>query len=63
MIKVRVDRTKCQGYGNCAFAAPNVFVLDRNDRPEHPELVDDSELEDIKGAIELCPTGAISIVE
>ena len=63
MFKVRVDRTKCQGYGNCAFAAPNVFVLDQSDRPEYTELVDDSELDEVKGAIEICPTQAISIVE
>jgi len=63
VIKIHVDRTKCRSFAHCVFAAPNVFVLDQNDKLEYTEVADDSELDEIKGAIELCPTQAISIVE
>jgi ferredoxin len=61
-VRVHVDLDKCQGYGNCVGAAPDVFDLD--DRglvtllTEEPS---DDRAEDVLQAEKLCPVQAISI--
>ena len=61
MIKVHVDMTKCKSYAQCCFIAPDVFMLNSKvDVLEYTPEADDSLLEDIKGAQEMCPTKAIT---
>lgn len=62
MIKVEVDMTKCQHYGQCVFEAPNVFSLNEEDKLEYVGEVDDSELANVEAAIDVCPMQAIRIV-
>lgn len=62
MIKVEVDMTKCQHYGQCVFEAPNVFSLNEEDKLEYVGEVDDSELDNVEAAIDVCPMQAIRIV-
>lgn len=59
---VSVDLVVCQNYGQCVFAAPEVFDLDDN-----AELVYQAEApESTRGAVEAaaiaCPVQAIKIV-
>ena len=63
MIKVHVDMQKCQHYGQCVFEAPNVFKLSEDDKLEYTATADDSELQNVEAAIDICPMQAISIVE
>ncbi len=63
MIKIDVDMTKCQHYGQCVFEAPNVFKLNEDDRLEYPAPADDSERANVEAAIDICPMQAISIVK
>jgi ferredoxin len=63
MIKVHVDMQKCQHYGQCVFEAPNVFKLNEDDKLEYTATADDSELQNVEAAIDICPMQAISIVE
>jgi len=63
-VKVRVDPDRCEGHGKCATAAPAVFEL-RDDDLSHV-LVDDipeSQRENAKNAVRLCPRQAIEIIE
>lgn len=63
-MKILADRGKCQGYGNCAAAAPRVFDLDDDGRVEL--LVDDipSELQEGAAAgVRRCPVRALAIEE
>lgn len=63
MIRVQVDLTRCQGYGNCVTAAPDVF--DINDEGQAFVLVDDladEELARMKAAAAVCPVAAISVL-
>jgi len=63
-MKVRVDPDRCEGHGRCATAAPAVFEL-RNDDLSHV-LMDDiaeSERENVRNAVRLCPRQAIEITE
>jgi ferredoxin len=63
MIKINVDMTKCQHYGQCVFEAPNVFRLNDEDKLEYNATADDSERANIEAAIDICPMQAIAIVE
>ena len=63
MIKVDVDMTKCQHYGQCVFEAPDVFKLNADDKLEYVAEVDDSERANVEAAIDVCPMQAIFIVD
>jgi ferredoxin len=64
-MKVSVDGGLCQGYGNCAMSAPEVFVLDEatglatvvkpEPAPEQHAAVEE--------AVRLCPVRAIRAAE
>ena len=62
MIKIDVDMTKCQHYGQCVFEAPDVFMLNEHDKLEYLTEVNDSQSKNIEAAIDVCPMQAISIV-
>lgn len=62
MIEIRVDRTVCQGYGNCALAAPGVFDVDDEGLVTLLEKqVSDDRLAAVRQAVYDCPTDAISV--
>ncbi|AOY56495.1 MAG: hypothetical protein RI933_785 [Actinomycetota bacterium] len=63
MIKINVDMTKCQHYGQCVFEAPEVFRLNEDDKLEYTATADDSERANIEAAIDVCPMQAIFIVD
>ncbi|MFY9304559.1 MAG: ferredoxin [Rhodoluna sp.] len=63
MIKVEVDMTKCQHYGQCVFEAPDVFKLNDDDKLEYVAEVEDSELDNVEAAVDICPMQAIRIVK
>jgi len=63
MIKVEVDMTKCQHYGQCVFEAPNVFKLNAEDKLEYVGEVEDSEADNVEAAVDICPMQAIRIVK
>jgi ferredoxin len=61
-MKIEVDRTKCQGYGQCCLTAPAVFELD----PDGTAAVIDSAppeelLDAVEEAADCCPTQAILV--
>ena len=63
MIKVEVDMTKCQHYGQCVFDAPTVFKLNAEDKLEYVAEVDDSERDNVEAAVDICPMQAIRIAQ
>ena len=63
MIKIHVDMEKCQHYGQCVFEAPTVFRLNDEDKLEYNGTADDSELDNIEAAIDVCPMQAITLVD
>lgn len=63
MIKIDVDMSKCQHYGQCVFEAPEIFKLNEDDKLEYLAQADDSERSNIEAAIDVCPMQAIRIVE
>jgi ferredoxin len=63
MIKVEVDMTKCQHYGQCVFEAPTVFKLNAEDKLEYVAEVDERELDNVEAAVDICPMQAIRIAQ
>jgi ferredoxin len=63
-MKLVVDHSKCQGHAMCYASAPNVFVLDDDGYNRmNPVIVDPADLPDVERAVEMCPEGALSLVE
>ncbi len=62
MKKVVVDRAICLKAGQCYYLQPGVFRADSQGWPEivveHPE---GDELEAAEDAVEICPSGAITV--
>ena len=63
-MRIKLDRTMCDGFGKCAEHAPTVFSLDEWGYP----IVDDNPLPAelvalAKRAVRDCPKRAISIRE
>jgi ferredoxin len=60
-MKVRVDPTKCQGFGRCAELCPEVFILDEwgfASAKDEGVVPAGSEVK-AQEAVDACPEGAI----
>ena len=62
-MKVQVDMDVCQHYGQCVFAAPEVFDLDDNGELVYQEVADESARADVEAAVMACPVQAITILD
>ena len=63
-MKVIVDHDLCQGHAMCELEAPDVFVVPKHEKvsvtDEHPPP---ALHDDVRRAVQYCPTRALSIVE
>ncbi|REK90524.1 hypothetical protein DY245_09760 [Streptomyces inhibens] len=58
-MKIVVDLTRCQGYAQCAFAAPDVFAIQGDEPLLYGSDPDDAQREKIARAAAACPVQAI----
>ncbi len=58
-MKVVVDLTRCEGYGQCAFLAPDVFRMRSDEALTYEAEPDDAQREAILRAEAACPVQAI----
>jgi ferredoxin len=58
MSQVRVDREVCCAHGLCVAIAPRFFEFDDDDVAV---VKDDPSLDDVREAIDACPTQAIVV--
>ncbi|NQX12147.1 ferredoxin [Microbacteriaceae bacterium VKM Ac-2855] len=58
---VVVDLNRCQSYGQCVFAAPEVFRMDHNETVEWTYSPDASEEDRVVRAFHACPVQAITL--
>jgi ferredoxin len=63
LIKVEVDMSLCQNYGQCVFEAPRIFHLNDEDKLEHLAEANDDERDQVESAVDVCPMQAIRIVD
>lgn len=61
MINIQVDTQSCQNYGQCCFAAEDVFQLDDHGNLTFIAQVGDDRLDAIEEAADVCPMQAISL--
>ena len=63
-MKIRVDRGRCIGSGNCSFYAPSTFGLDDELKVVVTDGAEDGSQDaagDLRAAAEGCPVKAIAI--
>lgn len=60
-LKIYVDPELCQNYGQCCFEADDLFVLDNDGKLQYSAEVNDSRLDDVERAADVCPMQAITI--
>lgn len=63
MIRIDVDMSQCQHYGQCVFEAPTIFHLNDDDKLEFVAEADDNLRGEVENAVDVCPMQAIRIVE
>lgn len=62
-MKLLLDRVRCQGYGNCVVAAPDVFDVDDSGHVVlliAADEVPDDRTAEIKQAVRDCPVAALA---
>jgi len=60
-MKVVVDMNKCQDHGQCVFAAPDVFSMDDAGHLLYVAAPDETLLDEVEEAADVCPLQAIRI--
>jgi len=64
-MKLAVDFRKCEKSGECYYNHPRLFERSENGFPllKVRDLADDATQSEAREAVEVCPTGAISVDE
>ena len=62
-MRIVVDLTRCQGYAQCVFLAPDVFELHGEEALLYEPDVPDDQLERVRQAAAACPVQAILMGE
>lgn len=60
-MRIMVDLTRCQSYGQCVFAAPSVFRFQGEEALEYDYNPDDQMREQVRRAAAACPVQAITL--
>lgn len=61
--RLRVDPDVCAASGTCVFLAPRTFAIDEDAGVAHVVDQAGDPLEDVRDAVDACPTGAIALDE
>lgn len=62
-MRIVVDLTRCQGYAQCVFLAPDVFRLHGEEALLYTPTVPEDQLERVRQAAAACPVQAILVGE
>lgn len=62
-MRISVDMDVCQHYGQCVFAAPDLFDLDDDAELTYQREAPDSSRADAEAAAAACPVQAITILD
>ncbi|RBY86488.1 ferredoxin [Blastococcus sp. TF02A-30] len=64
MSRIEVDRDRCVGSGTCEALAPDVFEVDDDGvLVVHREEPGEEELDDVRDAVQACPTRALALAD
>jgi ferredoxin len=63
-IRIKIEPTRCEGFGNCVNAAPDIFELDADGRVRlKKETVADDRMDVVRRAVYDCPVNVISYAQ
>jgi ferredoxin len=63
-VRIRIEPSRCEGFGNCINAAPDIFDMDGNGRVVlKKDTVDDSRIDVVRRAVYDCPVNVISLTQ
>jgi ferredoxin len=63
-IRIKIDPSRCEGFGNCINAAPDIFDLDDDGKVVlKKDTVEDQRLEVVRRAVYDCPVNVISFTQ
>lgn len=62
-MRIVVDLTRCQGYAQCVFLAPEVFELHGEGALLYDPAIPDDQLDRVRQAAAACPVQAILVGE
>lgn len=62
-MRLMVDLNRCQGYAQCAFLAPAVFMLHGEEALLYDTAPDDAQRDRVHRAAAACPVQAIVVGE
>jgi ferredoxin len=62
-MRIVVDLTRCQGYAQCVFLAPEVFELHGEEALRYDSAVPDEQVTRVRQAAAACPVQAIVMGE
>ncbi|MCT9933561.1 ferredoxin [Planotetraspora sp. A-T 1434] len=60
-MRLVVDLTRCQGYAQCAFLAPDVFTMHGEEALLYDPNPDDAQWDRVRRAAAACPVQAILV--
>ena len=60
-MRISVDLNRCQSFGQCCFAAPDVFHFQNGEALEYDPAPDEARRWDVIRAAKACPVQAIQI--
>ena len=63
-VRIRIEPSRCEGFGNCINAAPDIFDMDDEGRVILKlDTVDDSRVDVVRRAVYDCPVNVISFTQ
>ncbi|MFD3586140.1 ferredoxin [Streptomyces sp. NPDC058683] len=62
-MRTVVDLTRCQGYAQCVFLAPQMFELHGEEGLLYTTAVPEDQVERVRQAVAACPVQAILLGE
>jgi ferredoxin len=64
-MKVVIDKERCMMAGECCYNHPWLFAFGEDDYPEVlvSELTTEQQCKEARQSVQVCPSGAISIIE
>lgn len=62
MIEITVDLAVCQNYGQCVFAAPEIFDLNDAGELVYQASADEAARSEVDAAVMACPVQAITVL-
>jgi ferredoxin len=63
-IHIKIDPTRCEGFGNCVNAAPDIFEVDDDGRVcLRKDVVGDDRIDVVRRAVYDCPVNVISYTQ